>query len=217
VLDLRFAVEGATAVEFAATPTVLFTLRIDAPATYAVRSVSLSAQVRIMANQRPYAPNEQRRLADVFGDVQHWSTTLGSVLWTHVTSVVPPFSGSTTVDLPVACTYDFEVSAARYFHAVRDGIIPLEFLFSGSVFYATEAGLQATRINWNAEARFGMPASVWAQAVEFVFPNSAWLRIGRETFERLADFRGRNALPSWEAALDALLAASQSHAEPVSP
>lgn len=215
MVELSFAVEGAAALEFAATPTVLFTLRIEAPAAQAVRSVSLNTQVRIAANQRPYAPDEQRRLGEVFGDPRSWSTTLGSVLWTHVTVVVPPFVGSTTVDLPVACTYDFEVSSARYFQLVRESFIPLEFLFSGTVFYATAGGLQVARIGWDKEARFRMPATIWAEAVEHVFPNSAWLRLPRETFDRLADFRARNALPSWEATLDALLSA-QPTGEPVS-
>ena len=35
--------------------------------------------------------------------------------------MVQGFTGGTQVDLPLECTYDFEVTAAKYFHALRDG------------------------------------------------------------------------------------------------
>ena len=37
----------------------------------------------------------------------------------------PASPASTEVDLPVTCTYDFEVAAAKYLHALDDGEIPL--------------------------------------------------------------------------------------------
>ena len=37
------------------------------------------------------------------------ASTLKPFLWTHAVAMVPGFTGSTEVDLPVACTYDFEV------------------------------------------------------------------------------------------------------------
>jgi hypothetical protein len=203
--ELRFRVEGAEHVEFAALPTVVLKLRVEEAAGEPIRSVSLTTQVRIAANQRPYTPDEQRRLVDIFGEPHRWATTLGSLLWTHVTTVVPPFVGSTLVDLSVPCTYDFEVVSARYFHALEDGAVPLELLFSGTVFYATHAGLQVERIAWDRETRCTLPVEVWRRAVAAVFPNSAWLRLPLDAFDRLARFRAQRALPSWEATLDALL------------
>jgi hypothetical protein len=41
--------------------------------------------------------------------------------------------------------------------------------------------------------------------MDHYFPNSAWLRLDREAFERLVAFRARGALTSWEAVVDALL------------
>jgi Family of unknown function (DUF6084) len=214
--QLTFTISAADAVEFAVQPTLVFKLRVETDADVEIRSVSLNTQVRISANQRSYAADEQRRLVDVFGHPQQWSTTLGSLLWTHVTCVVPPFVGSTLVDLAVPCTYDFEVASTKYFHALESGFVPLEFLFSGTVFHAADGGLQVQRIGWDKEARYRLPTSLWRQAVDYVFPNTAWLRVPRAAFTRLADFRARNAFPSWEAALDALLDA-QAPVTPIAP
>jgi hypothetical protein len=212
--DLTFSIDGVEAIEFAVTPTLLFKLRISADAGVEVRSVSLNAQLRISANQRPCTLLEQERLAAVFGPPEHWPTTLGSLLWTHVTIVVPPFVGSTTVDLLVPTTCDFEVVSTKYFLLLEDGSVPLELLFSGSVFYLSASGLQVERIGWDKEARCTMPLAVWRQALDNVFPNSAWLRIPRDLFTRLADARTRGAYPSWEATFEELLRVRR---EPVSP
>jgi hypothetical protein len=214
VPDLSFRIEGAEPVEFAATPTLLLKLRVEEPTGVPVRSVSLATQVRLAANRRAYSPTEQQRLVDVFGDPRRWNATLGSLLWTNLTTVVPPFAGSTQVDLSLGCTYDFEVATARYLHALEDGRVPLELLFSGSVFFGTQQGLQVERIGWDKEARFDLPLEVWRRAVQAVFPNTAWLRLPRETFDRLASYRARRALPSWEAALEALLAQQELVASP---
>jgi len=57
---------------------------------------------------------------------------LKSVTWAQVSTVVPAFDREVDVDLPIPCTYDFEVAAAKYLHAVREGDIPLRLLFSGT-------------------------------------------------------------------------------------
>ena len=56
--------------------------------------------------------------------------------WLHASTVAQGFTGRTEIDLPLPCTYDFEVSGTTYLHALRDGEIPLLFLFSGTVFTA---------------------------------------------------------------------------------
>jgi hypothetical protein len=203
--ELTFGIDGAEPVEFAVTPSVLFKLRITSKDDLEVRSVSLNTQLRIGASRRSYTPPEQQRLSDVFGPPAHWGTTLGSLLWTHISTVVPPFVGATVVDLLVPCTCDFEVVSAKYFLLLEGGAVPLEFLFSGSVFYQATTGLQVERIGWDKETRFVLPVEVWQQALDNVFPNSAWLRISRATFTRLAELRTRGAFPSWEATLDALM------------
>ncbi len=137
-----------------------------------------------------------------------------SLLWTHTTLQVPPFSESTVVDMPVACTYDFEVVAAKYLHALEEGEVPLEFLFSGTVFYAGEGGwLQTARISWEKEAEFRLPVRLWKETMEHYFPNSAWIRLRKDAFDRLYDYKARRGLPTWEAAVEALLRASEQEVE----
>ena len=43
-----------------------------------------------------------------------------------------------------------------------------------------------------------MPVEVWRETMDLYFPGSAWLRLDRETFERLYAYRARKVLPSWE-------------------
>ena len=75
-------------------------------------------------------------------------------------AVVPPFEGAVSPRLCVPCSYDFDVAADKYLHAVRKGGIPLEFLFSGSLFYADASGaLRTVRLPWDRECRFTMPAA----------------------------------------------------------
>ena len=208
--DLDFRVEGAEVLEFAAVPSLLFKLRIENLEEEPIRSVALNTQIRIAATQRYYDAAEQERLLEVFGEPSRWKDTLRSLLWTHTVLQVPPFSGSTVVDMPVTCTYDLEVVWAKYFYALEEGEVPLEFLFSGTVFYAGQDGrLQVERISWEKEAEFRLPVRLWKEMMERYFPNSAWIRLRRDAFDRLYNYKARRGLPTWEAAVDALLRASE--------
>jgi hypothetical protein len=201
--SLAFAVESAAAVRYAAVPTVGFGLRISADGE--IDSLMISTQIRIAAPARSYDDATQARLVDLFGEPQGWGRTLRSVLWTHATLVVPRFSDETTVELPVVCTYDFDVAGAKYFQALGDGDVPLEFLFSGTVFYSENRALRTARISWESEAQFRMPVAVWKEAVESCFPGTAWLRVRRDVFDRLAAYRSERMLPTWEHVIDELL------------
>ena len=150
VPELGFTVLGCEPLRHAAAPSLRFSLAIDAQGA-AVRSVMLDVQLRIAATQRGYSEAEQAQLGDLFGEAHRWGDTLRNLLWTQATLVVPPFDGSTVVDLIVPCTYDFDVAAAKYLAGLHDGDIPLELLFSGTVFYVSAAGaIQINRISWNA-------------------------------------------------------------------
>lgn len=214
--DLDFSVERAAVVEHAAVPTLRFDVRLEnRPAEQEIRSVSLNTQIRISATRRHYAPSEQDLLLELFGEPGRWRDTLRSLLWTHATVHVPPFTGSALVEIPVACTYDLEVVAAKYLHALEDGKVPLEFLFSGTVFYATPDGrLQVERIPWDREAEFGLPVRLWRAMIERYYPNSAWIRLHRDAFDRLYEYKAERGLPTWEAAVEALLQASEQEVEP---
>ncbi len=212
--DLDFRVEGAEVLEYAAVPSLLFKLRVENLEGEPVRSVSLNTQVRIAATQRHYEASEQGRLLELFGEPHRWGNTLRSFLWTHTVLQVPPFSGSTVVDMPVTCTYDLEVAAAKYFHALDGGEVPLEFLFSGTVFYTGEGGrLQTARISWEKEAEFRMPVRLWKEMMDHYFPNSAWIRLRKDAFDQLYSYKARMRFLTWEAAVEALLRASEQKVE----
>jgi hypothetical protein len=201
--ELDFAVTGAARVEHAAVPTLRFALEVTADAP--VRSVLLDVQVRIAARRRAYDAGAHDRLFELFGPVRDWGTTLRSLLWTRATLVVPAFTGATTVDLDVACSYDLEVAASRYLDALADGDVPLEFLFSGSVFYDVDGRLQTVRLSWEKEAAYALPVRVWKETMARYFNGTAWVRLSKERFDRLSAFKSRNALATWDDALDALL------------
>ena len=212
--DLEIRVEGAAVLEYAAAPSLVFKLRLENLEGEPIRSVTLNTQVRIAATQRHYGAVEQERLLEVFGEPHRWGNTVRSLLWTHTTLQVPPFSGSTVVDMPVPCTYDLEVVATKYFYALEDGEVPLEFLFSGAVFYAGEGGrLQIARVPWEKEAEYRMPVRLWKEMMEQYFPNSAWIRLHKDAFDQLYDYKIRMGLPTWEAAVEALLRVSEQGVE----
>jgi hypothetical protein len=136
------------------------------------------------------------------------------LLWTHTVLQVPRFSGSTVVDMPVPCTYDLEVVATKYFYALEGGEVPLEFLFSGTVFYAAEDGrLQTARISWEKEAEFRLPVQLWKEMMEHYFPNSAWIRLRKDAFDELYDYKVRKGFPTWEAAVESLLSMCEQEVE----
>jgi len=214
VPDLEFRVEGAEVAEFAAVPSLLFKLRIENLEDEPIRSVALNTQIRIAPTGRHYEAAEQERLLELFGEPRRWKDTLRSLLWTHTVLQVPRFSGSTLVDMPVTCTYDLEVVATKYFHALEEGEVPLEFLFSGTVFYAGEGGrLQTARISWEKEAEFRLPVKLWKEMMDQYFPNSAWVRLRKDAFDQLYDYKVRKGLPTWEDTIEALLRATEQEVE----
>jgi len=203
VVHLDFSVDDAARVEHAAVPTLRFVLRVQSQTP--VRSVLLDVQVQIAARRRGYDASAHERLFELFGPVADWGTTLRTLLWTRTTLVVPPFESSTMVDLDVPCSYDLEVAASRYLDALGDGDVPLEFLFSGSVFYTgADGGLQTTRLSWQSEAAYALPVRVWKETMESYFRGTAWVRLSKESFDRLSAYKSRNALASWDDALEAL-------------
>src|SRR5258708_16737116 len=151
--DLNFEIVGAEVPNFAAQPTLIFKLRVtNADEHTPIHSVALRSQIQLAVTRRRYSPEAKERLLDVFGEPQRWGETLREMLWTHASTVIPQFTDSCLVDLPVPCTYDFEVVSTKYFDALEDGEIPLNFLFSGTIFYSNEAGnLQAGQISWQKE------------------------------------------------------------------
>ncbi len=204
--DLNFAVEEANVVEHAAVPTIAFMLRVTSPDDRPIRSLALRTMIRIAVAHRSYDEATQQRLMELFGQRSSWVNTARSLMWADTSTNVAGFEGSTLVELPIVCTYDFEVTAAKYLHSLHEGAIPLEFLFSGTVFYEEDALLRAAQISWNAEASFSLPVERWRALIDRYFPSSAWLRVQRDVFDRLYAYRAARSLGTWENALEELLA-----------
>jgi hypothetical protein len=120
--------------------------------------------------------------------------------------MVPQFKESTVVDLPVPCTFDFNVAATKYFAALAEGDVPLNLMFSGTIFYeAVAEGLQVEQISWDRETKFRLPVRVWKEMMDVYYPNSAWLCLQRDVFEKLAQYKKDRGIPTWEQALERLL------------
>lgn len=205
--DLSFQITGVEPAVHGVTPLLHFALEVtNTPPDEPVQSVMLQAQIQIHSNRRSYNGDEQERLADLFGEPERWGQTLRTRLWTHANVIVPGFTRRATVALPVPCTFDLNVAATKYFYALGEGDVPLLFLFSGTVFYAAPDGrVQAAPISWNAEAEYRMPVDVWKGMMEHHYPDSAWLYLQRDVFERLYAYKRRHGLTSWEDALVRLL------------
>jgi hypothetical protein len=205
--DLQFTMEGAEVVQHAAAPLLAFKLRIaNLPADEVVHTVALRAQIQLEVTRRKYDANEQASLQDLFGEPDRWGQTLRNLLWTHVGIVVPRFAGGTLVDLIVPCTFDFNVAATKYFHGLTTGELPLCFQFSGTIFYQGAAGtLQVAPISWDKEVKYRLPVKFWKDLMDAYYPNSAWLALQKDTFEKLYQFKVREGIPTWEEALERAL------------
>jgi hypothetical protein len=209
--DLGFRIAGAEAVKFAASPQIALNLQVtnNNPAE-TIHSVALRCQIQIEVTRRRYTADDQQKLRDLFGEPERWSQTLRNLLWTHVNVNVPPFRDSAMVDLPVPCTFDFNVGATKYFHGLGEGDVPLCVMFSGTVFYAHDGEpMQVSPISWEKEARFSMPVKVWLEMMDTYYPNSAWLCLRRDIFERLYEYKVRHGIPTWEQALESMMQAEE--------
>ena len=147
-----------------------------------------------------------RGLLDLFGERGRWPSTLKSFLWLQCSALVQGFTDSTEVDLPLPCTFDFEVAASKYLNALQEGTIPLELLFSGTVFTRGQTGFTVEQVPWDLEASYRLPVEAWRRLMDLHFPNTGWLRLDREVLASLARFKAVRGLTSWEATVEALLA-----------
>jgi hypothetical protein len=204
--ELSFDCIGAQAERYAVVPSFTLQLRIAETTGQRVEAIALRCQIRIEPVRRRYTDAEAERLNDLFGEKQRWSDTLKPLQFALLSVMVPSFTGSIQVDLPVPFSYDLEIASTRYFSALDAGEIPLLMLFSGTIFGAVDGRLQVQQVPWSKEATFRLPVSVWRASVDAHFPNSAWIRMSRQTLDELIRFKNRTALPTWDATVAALLA-----------
>src|SRR5579859_6113775 len=214
--DLSFEIISAEVVTYSVLPLLNFKMRIvNANEEEQIQNINLKCQIMLTVTQRRYNAEEKAKLKELFGEPERWGKTLRTFLWTHVITVVPRFSGSTIVELQVPCSYDFEVVSTKYFDALEDGEIPLNFLFSGTIFYEGEGGnLQIGQVSWSKEANYRLPVTLWREAIETAFPNSAWIRIPKDVFDQLYQYKITHGLITWEKVLERLLRASGEEVKP---
>lgn len=208
--DLSFEIISAEPIPYSVLPTLNFKMQIlNTIEEEQIQSVNLKCQIMLAVTQRRYNGAEKTKLKELFGEPERWGKTLRAFLWTNITTVVPGFSGSTTIELAIPCTYDFEVVSTKYFDALEDGYIPLNFLFSGTIFYKGETGnLQIAQISWSKEANYRLPVATWKETIDTHFPNSAWIRLHKDVFDQLYRYKMTQGLITWEDVLTRLLLTS---------
>jgi len=204
--SLGFDVLGAWAEPYAAVPTIMTRLRITEADGVVVHALALRCQIRIEPQRRGYDRAEEERLSELFGATSRWGASVRPFLWTHVSTTVPGFQDWTEVELPLQCTYDFEVAGAKYLHAVREGEVPLLFLFTGTVFTRGPLGFSAEPVPWDQEASYRLPVAVWRGVMDQYFPDSGWVRIRRGTLDELQRYKVDHALATWDQTVERLLA-----------
>ncbi|GAC1415623.1 MAG: DUF6084 family protein [Acidobacteriaceae bacterium] len=209
--ELHFEIKSAEAVPHAAVPLIALQLRItNVPATETIHTLTLRCQVQIEPAKRRYGANERTKLLDLFGTAERWARTVKPLLWMNTSIAVPRFTGEVLVNLELPCTFDFNIAATKYLHALEAGDIPVCVMFSGTLFYEGAQGiLQIAQVPWDREANYRLPIAVWKEMMEMHYPNSAWLCLHRETFERLYNFKVRHGIPTWEQALERALEAAE--------
>lgn len=203
--EVTFAVVDVFPEPYAVTPVLTARVGIAALGDEPVHAIALRAQVRIEPLRRGYTDQEAAALLDLFGTRDRWATTQHTFLWQHTGVMVQGFTGTTQVDLPLECTYDIEVTAAKYFHALHDGNIPLQFLFSGTIFTKGQHGFAVAPVPWDREDHYAMPVSVWRDLIDQHYPHTGWIRLHHDTIDALADYKARHALLGLDDTVTALL------------
>jgi Family of unknown function (DUF6084) len=207
--DPTFAVLGVRSVRHAANPMLSLDLQIDEPSGRQVYMMALTIQLMIEPARRAYDDVTRAKLLELFGEPERWSVTTRALVWSQIDVLVPSFTGTTTVAVPVPCTYDLEIAAAKYLHSVPDGMAPLALHFNGTVYYrGDDGGLQIVLVPWSTSIDFRMPISVWRETIEHYYPGTGWIALHTPTLEALQQEKLRRGLATLDATVAALLEGS---------
>jgi len=201
--DLRLTIEGVSADLNSIAPELRFSLRIEDGEPVKIQTILMYCQIHLDVPQRGYSAYEQRQLIELFGTRDQWGRTLRRMLWTNTNVIILGFTSSTTVDIRIPCSFDFNIASTKYFSALESGEVPLTFYFNGTIFYFDEKGaLKATTIPWDTEARFQMPVQVWRDAMEQHYRNFAWLCLRKDVFEKLRQYKMSHGFATFEDAVE---------------
>jgi hypothetical protein len=215
--ELVFDCIGAQPDKYAVAPSMKLILRITETTGQRIDAIALRCQIRIEPARRHYSPAEAQRLSDLFGDTERWADTLKPMQLSTVSTMVPGFTGSIEIDLPLPFSYDLEIGSTRYFAGLESGEIPLLLLFSGTVFAIRDGRLAVQQVPWSKEAPYRLPLTTWREAIDAHFPDSAWIKMSTATLDELLRFKTSRTLPTWDATLSALLELAAERAEPAPP
>jgi hypothetical protein len=148
----------------------------------------------------------RERLVELFGAPERWAVTTRSLVWAKLDVLVPAFTGTTVVAVPIACHYDLELAAAKYLHSLPDGVAPLALHFNGMIYYpGDDGGLQMALIPWSKSIDFRMPVSVWQETIAHYYPGTAWVAVRADTFEALQREKLARGLATLDACVTELL------------
>jgi hypothetical protein len=204
-VSLSFVCRAVEADPYAAAPSVLLRLTASGPPGARVHALALRCQVQVEPGLRGHSADEGARVQEIFGEPGRWDTTMGRLQLAFVERVLPGFTGSCEVDLPLTLSYDVDVAAHKYLAALSDGDVPLSLLFSGTAFTVEDGTMRVDPVPWHASASARLPVSEWRAAVDAHFPGQAWVRMDRSTYHRLAELRAASGDASWDETLDRLM------------
>ena len=66
-------------------------------------------------------------------------------------------------------------------------------------------GLQIEQIPWDREAKFRLPVRVWKEMIDIYYPNTAWLCLRRDIFEKLSQYKMNRGIPTWEETIESII------------
>lgn len=203
--ELELEVVGAVAARNVASPTLHFKLHASEPSGCEVYMVALSTLIHIDPGLRSHGMETRELLVDLFGEPERWSATTSSIVLAEVDVLVPSFTGTTELTIPVQCNYDLEVASTKYLYALPDGEIPLSFHFSGRIFYRGDDGrLQVVMVPW-VSAAYRLPVATWRTMIDLHYPGSGWIRVQEETLRRLQLRKAERGIPTFDATVTELL------------
>jgi hypothetical protein len=190
---------------YGASPTLLFRLRVSELTGQRIHAIAMRCQMRFEPGRREYTDDEAALLLDVFGDRSRWSDTLKPMQFALASLMVPSFDGSVDVEVAVPVSYDLEVATGKYLHALTGAPVPIVMMFSGTVFGKSDQGFWVEQVPWHLETRCGMPVQVYRDLMDAYFPQSGWLRLHRETLDRLLEYKAAKGLATWDDVMNELV------------
>jgi hypothetical protein len=75
--------------------------------------------------------------------------------------------------------------------------------------------LQVEQIPWDREAKYRLPIRIWKEMMDIYYPNSAWLCLRRDVFDKLSKYKTDRGIPTWEQALENLMPAPEPGEKPI--